>query len=643
MSIMARYFFFFIINILLFIPRANAQSSETQIPFIESVKNGFSLDTARNEDFSSFYLPDSSMLDNKVFFTGENHRYRGINSLLELKMFKYLHEYAHVNVFIMEFGHSRGWLINHYITTGDSLTGEFLRRHSYLEYWNLYKSIRDYYLKQPDNKKFKVVGIDVERELSSVCRMVFNLMDRPHPAGDSIDFQIQVFRTINGFLLDARPSDADDDDGTTPIRSSSSLFNLRNTYLDFRDHFNVNLSAYEEFLGKDFTVMKNLINGADKGLQWEYFRNKNLPHQYILRESYMYEQMMSMARQDPQTGYYGQFGRCHTPDTIQSKWCESFVYRTLASRLNLSENPLFNKKVCSIGIYYFDHSMSKSYKNDAKQHEDIFPVDLQKKIKEILNPGLTLVSLENGDSISQVLKSRFDLVVMYKPYSETNIDIPTKPKKESKKKKSRYSTYMDDYSFLGMYGAQMNIQNSSPLKIIYQLAGASKVNFPMQSLGFEMGTVNEDNIYVVFHGSGYISPELLVGDTLGIKMGGYQAKMDIGGNVTGSSRIVLCPYGSLGYGIQHVSISKTDKSAQPSEPYFGTREIVKVSNPSFWLGAGADARIFIGDFFIRVGLGYHLDVSKKTWFTDSGRPATSGAMKFSGSTINAGIGFRFEN
>lgn len=619
----------------------SAQEEDHQKNFIRAVESGVQLDTARDENFSSFYLPDSTALKNKVFFTGENHRFRGINSLLELKMFKYLHEKANVNVFMMEFGFSRGYLINHYVTTGDSITGEFLRRHSYLEYWNLYKSIRDYYTRLPEDKKFKVVGVDLERELTSVCKMIHSLLDKHASNQDSLDFYKQVFRSINGYLMDAKPADADEEDNEPSYRYSSNTFNLKNTFLDFKDHFKQNTDLYKTWLGTDFDLMSKIVSGAEKGMSWDLFRNKDLPHQFVLRETYMYQQIMALSSADPNTGFYGQFGRCHTPDTIQEKWCESYVYRTLASRLNLSENENFKGKVYTIGIYYFEQSMTKSSSSNA-QHEDVFTSELQRKIKEKLTPGLTLVSLDRKDSISNYLKKRFDMVVMYKPYSESAIDIPSKPEKSSKKSKKRKPNDMDEYFFMGADYMGLTLQNSSGLRGVYAVGNATFPSTPLQSFGLELGGVSEEGYFQCGFG-GYIIPEQRVGDTLKFVFTGFKGNFKLGANITRSSKVVICPYFNMAGGNHSISISKTEQAKQQAEPYFGTREIVRVSNPALWLGAGVDGRIFLGNLYIKVSGGYDFDLSRKSWFTNGGQAAPLGSTRFNGRYIQAGIGFRWES
>ncbi len=79
---------------------------------IKAQTNVSTLDIENNDDFSSFSMLDSVVKDYSVFFTGENHNFRTSNYKLQLKMLKYLNKNCGVRHLFLEFGVSRGWLVN---------------------------------------------------------------------------------------------------------------------------------------------------------------------------------------------------------------------------------------------------------------------------------------------------------------------------------------------------------------------------------------------------------------------------------------------------------------------------------------------------------------------------------------------------
>src|SRR5690606_35468034 len=153
------------------------------------------LDIEKNDDFSSFQILDSAAKDKMVFFTGENHNFRTSNYKLQLKMLKYLYKNFGVNHLFLEFGISRGWLVNNYVQTGDSSLYTILKKYSYDEYTMLYKELMLFNKTLPADKKIMIHGIDIERSYSTPIKVLSMLLpDRKAPK--SIELNIEALKSL---------------------------------------------------------------------------------------------------------------------------------------------------------------------------------------------------------------------------------------------------------------------------------------------------------------------------------------------------------------------------------------------------------------------------------------------------------------
>lgn len=157
------------------------------------------IDIEYNDNFDGFELLKPELEKNRVFFTGENHAYYESNMMLELKMFKYLHNNDDFNVFLFEFGAGAAWLIQQYVVTGDSSLLKDMQHLPFSKYDKLFNGLRDYYIELPEDRKFRIEGIDREASYelatNALVRMLPEERGRPH---DSIVIHIDALRLLKG-------------------------------------------------------------------------------------------------------------------------------------------------------------------------------------------------------------------------------------------------------------------------------------------------------------------------------------------------------------------------------------------------------------------------------------------------------------
>lgn len=292
----------------------------------------------------------------RVYFTGENHTFTESNSLLQLKMFKYLHQNAGVNTLFMEFGFSRGYYVNKYIQTGDTAMLNVLRGYSFLEFADMYKGLMEYNKTLPEGEKIKVVGIDVERHFPlAVKTMSVSLPDEAPPA--EIMLQVESLKGLARFFdsqaekkLEAEDKEGDEIDYSDYYKVTG--YNAENTMEDIIDNFKEYDSIYRVYLKDKYELYKKIALGLEQREVWNKYTNDRMPQAYIFREQYMYKEFMSNLKANPNDKFFAQFGRCHVSVILQEEACSWHEYNSIAQRLNNSTDSTINGKVCTIAIFY---------------------------------------------------------------------------------------------------------------------------------------------------------------------------------------------------------------------------------------------------------------------------------------------------
>lgn len=157
------------------------------------------LDLQNNNDYSSFSLFDSLNINSyNLFFTGEDHRYPLSNSDLELKMFKYLHKKVGARVFMVEFGNGMAHFINKYISQNDNISKAVLKEYLRESYFKLFDNLRIFYAELPEDEKFTVKGIDIEREPMYAIKYLELLLPKDlKNAHDSIKIHMEALKVLS--------------------------------------------------------------------------------------------------------------------------------------------------------------------------------------------------------------------------------------------------------------------------------------------------------------------------------------------------------------------------------------------------------------------------------------------------------------
>lgn len=574
-----------------------------------SEKPDFSeLNLENDNDYSSFSLLDSVLPAYNVFFTGENHQFRRSNYMLQLKMLKYLHQKAGVKHLLLEFGYSRGWLVNRYVQTGDTTLFSTLYDYSYREYSLLYKGIYEYNQTLDSADRITVSGIDIERSYTTPVKVLSLLFPTTEPPS-AIALHIDAIRALAVITDDKQRSTKTDKEEDVFERRARNRYSEARSISLFLHDADSNAQYYREYLGAAYPDFLKITTGLKASYLRDKFTGDNTVQAYIFREQYMYERFMELVKEYPGEKFYSQFGRCHTSLEGQDRWCGYYYFRSLASRIQQSTDTLVNGKVCAIAAYY--PLGSEAEKRMIREDK----VDVL--LKRTPEKGLVLVRVEADSSEKGKLSDKYQFVILnYNRPAEDVVNADTT------KQPSRQVSHSDDEGSItfeyryGMAGIKLSSLNS-----LAQIAGANGKNFSTPLL-FQGGalTLTGEGVYTSVLADFFTTQRISLSDTSRLSLSGWSVRMRVGADLLRSSRVVkLSPY----IGIAYSRLAFEQYNEYPAEPVYNAfepyrREHYRYVNPAVVWEAGLDLRVRLKFISFALNGGYQLDLSGKQWKTSGG-------------------------
>ncbi len=581
------------------------------------------LDIADNGDYYSFRMLDNVINNYRIIFTGENHVFRKSNYRLELKMMKYLYDKAGFRHFIMEFGFSRGWLVDKYVQTGDTSLFKVLSDYSYQEYALLYKGLYEFNKTLPDTAKIRIHSIDIERSLSTPLKVMDLLIPKNRKIPASIALTIESIHSLAVM--------SDDEQRKAQQKNKEDFrtgapFSLKRSLKFILQDLDSNKAAFKELLGNDYPVFYKIEQGLRAEMDRSTYNDMSAVQGYLYRERFMHESLRELAAEFPTGKFYGQFGRCHTSLETEDVWCGFYAFTTLATRLD--SDSLFKGKVLAIAQYY---------PNGSAHEKGVIDRDGVKPLLKISSPdGLTLIHHRDVVNDTARLKNRFQyLIINQADHRMDNMKV------DSTKPPVDYSTYESTIFLEGHYGllgVNLNALNSTLFGL-----DPSAISFtsPLTVVGGSY-TQLEDGVFYTFMYSAIRNTEIGFSDSLYYGLKGGSFRFRVGGDFVRSKWLDVGPF--FGYGYQRLVLTRDEILAGPvGSGFFGATNRLRtsVTNPSIFLEAGVSLKLRLKFFFFGGTAGWQLDVSKKGWRENgsyvSGGPKTSQ----SGMVIMGQAGFYF--
>jgi hypothetical protein len=576
---------------------AQQEKVEDSIP-VTCAHSVLNLDSS---DFSSFSIFDTLIPQKNIFFIGEDHTYRRSNTRLQMKFLKYLHNKAGVRTLLFEFGPSIGWMVNHYIQTGDSSFYHSFRNYAFVDFQKFYEQLREYNVTLDSANKINIVGIDMERSLAAATKYLNLLLPVDKEVPLAIQMNVESLRGIGAYLdkyFDEYHKDSLFEKDNT-FENHSQYFSSSNTIDIFLEDFNKNDSLYHIYLGKNYEDFKTVVEGINTNKQWEEYQNKSAYQEWVYREQYMFHRFEDLVQKNPGQKYFGSFGRCHTSLNKQSEWCGLYYFQSLLQRINASGNPLLKDRVLSVGTYY---PKSASHLNRATHESDY----LDQLITNAVDDSIVVYKIFSDTTAANDMKKKFQYVIINK----------LNPDKES-----RESEISAGFSDVGAeqirfhldlnYGAlSANFYNLNNY-ISNKLDPSSGVKFNNYLPMVGVGTMwSGDKFAVGFDYRYYMkqSRDLMNSDVLDLD--GYSLQLLMGRDMFKSPVFDFIASGGLGYGVLKL---QQNIAAQNGAGLFGTALNTTYENRAFNALLQLDARVNIK--FVSVGFkaGYQFDFSNSEW------------------------------
>lgn len=331
-----------------------------------------SVDLENGDMVNQLGIFDGDIDKYEIFLTGEAHSV-AINYGLQLEFLKYFNEKAGARYLLSEIGYSSGAYINRYLETGneenlkiifDNLMGTAAWNR---ENYEFYKKLREYNMSLPDNRKIKVIGIDIEHQAGSVLKYLFSILPAEAPPVE-IEERVEKLRSMKG-----KPISEED---------------LKNIAMDIQRDIEENEESYRNYLGGDFfdfsIVVDNVIN------RYSAYEDDSKFNQ--IREESIYSNFTRVYDYYPKSKYYGQWGMEH----VYQKTCDSYMGEQDRIAMYINNSESLKGKVLSIAYGYEDCYYANNqagYKKDKVKSS----FKDQKYLSKYTKTDITILKL-NGDN-----------------------------------------------------------------------------------------------------------------------------------------------------------------------------------------------------------------------------------------------------
>jgi len=326
----------------------------------EYLKRNYSdLNLENEDDFSGLEILSEDIKNKKIIFTGEHHNLAQ-NSVVKLKLLKFLQKEIGVNCLLYEGGYDDSYFLNKYLESGDETIlknyFEIYKNHKSNTEENYNDFIEIYKFNQtlPKEKRIKVVGTDIQSQ--ATYEYIIDVVKDEDKLTDELKTLINELKDFNYYQK---------------VRFKSLLNILNKLNKDIE----INEEKYKDIFKEDFKgfkfVIRNITDFIKAYTSEEKYSNN-------IRDRYTYENFKIIDAQLKNPVYFGQWGGFHVfQDTFYSN-IDSLDMNYFASLLNKDEK--YKDKVLSIAYgYYFEKSILQH--SDYFINEDLFKDYINSKSK----------------------------------------------------------------------------------------------------------------------------------------------------------------------------------------------------------------------------------------------------------------------
>ena len=321
------------------------QKSKLGTPTINKfLKNNHTQINLNKKD--KFSLIDKEVAKNEIFFTAEYHGI-SINSKLELEFLKYFKDKADIKYHLLELPYSMAELLNLYLETGNekilkkviiNAKGTYGGTQEEYKYW---KQVYKFNKSLPDGEKIKLVGIDIEHQITtSLWYLNTILPDKKQPPA-TIANDISKIKEMHQNIYFYSKED------------------INKLFIGLKENIFKNKNDYETYLGDEIFDFKLICENVLT--RFEAYNNRDSMKFNNIRDKQMYENFKKIYSHLPRGKYYGQWGMNHTYQRSQNgvNWVASLMD-------NKDDSPV-QGKILSIIYFYKDCMQMQKGKNNPKK------------------------------------------------------------------------------------------------------------------------------------------------------------------------------------------------------------------------------------------------------------------------------------
>jgi hypothetical protein len=465
--------------------------------------------------------------------------------------------------------------------------------------------------------------------------------DKTKKIPNDIELTIETIISLDGYntsIWEKYKKEEEEDtkvSGTRYYGRNYPKFNQMQSLVGILENFEEFESDYKLYLGDNFELFCRIIEGLTAEQERKDLTRNRMIQAPIYRENFMHKRFMELVESLPGEKFFGEFGRCHTSTQELDEWCNYYHFRSLATRIQNTENDHVKGKVMSIGGYY----PNAEYGNENFQISNIRNVSRALKDEDV---SLVYVS-SDSNYFNEVLQSFKFLIVNNKTLYAEFEDEDEKVVQKGWKKKG----YKNDYChFDALYG--LNNFKLKGLSNQFSDHGLSGLANTQMTYG---GALTVYSSYNVFNRFSYLIMEPYtanLGDTSSVRLTSNQFMWHVGGNLSDLEMFSIAP--NIGFGYQQMKLKISDwYNDQPvllgeffQETVEPENDLV-YKNGAFLIDLALDTRVNIK--FISLGLfgGYQFDVSHKKWWSNGSIANESPKTSFTGWHAHGSLSIFFHN
>jgi len=265
----------------------------------------------------------------RLFIVGENHDVY-YNDSIKFNLFKNLYYHANVRIIFEEQPLSFIYFVQNYIETGnDSVIKEIGKRYQNEHIVDGYIPYRNFYSSIPATAKFKLTGINFDPCTWFTIYFFYDIFKNK-----AIPVEISdVVNCVNNFY-------------------DSDLLPSKKRLIKFiaiaEESMKKNDSIYKQILKEKYILFVDVVHGLDIYIKFpdnDYTKKPN-PE----RELFMFENIDTVIKQNPNQNYFSQLGYIHIPKK-KGDWIYLKNWESLINILN-TRNTIVSNKITVMKLYY---------------------------------------------------------------------------------------------------------------------------------------------------------------------------------------------------------------------------------------------------------------------------------------------------